>query len=247
MNENPVDTAVTVYDEFSGTRLDSSKWYFLEMPAPDGSMWRCEEPKALTELANGRCTLTVKQFERSHDGVQILDNPKHLLLSTTSFEIPDEGARRFSVDFSAQGLNGDRHDYRDAFAAFNVLDMTSGLVFDIALSGEHAYAIHEQLPISPKARHFTHIVENPLAGIRPVAGKPMRCEIDFDKSQQLVRWRVDGVEIFHVKGVAIPDRVQLGFGLFTLHPIHEGRSRSLKGQGLTASWGRFTISTPTRS
>ncbi|WP_160174438.1 DUF6081 family protein [Archangium violaceum] len=44
------------------------------------------------------------------------------------------------------------------------------------------------------------------------------------------------------EGTAIPERVQLGFGLFTLHPIHEGRSRSLKGQGLKASWGRFEIS-----
>lgn len=230
------------YDDFSGAEMNPTKWAFLDMPTPDGTSWRCQEPKAKTTLVDSTCTITVKRFERSHDVVQLMDNPKHLLLSTASFAIPAKGARRFEVDMAATGIKADRHDYRDGFAGVNVLDMASGVVFNIATSGGHVYAIHEQLPISPTVTPFIHMIENPMAGVHPQPGVSMRYEIELDRAQKLARWRVNGKEIFRAHGVTIPSSVRMGFGLFTLHPIAEGRSSSLKGQGLTASWSRFTVS-----
>jgi hypothetical protein len=39
----------------------------------------------------------------------------------------------------------------------------------------------------------------------------------------------------------IPERAQIGFGIWTMLPDRDGRSRSLDGQGLTARWRRFRV------
>jgi hypothetical protein len=43
------------------------------------------------------------------------------------------------------------------------------------------------------------------------------------------------------QGTVIPDRVRLGFGIWTMLPIRDGRSRSLQGQGMHARWRRFRV------
>ena len=39
----------------------------------------------------------------------------------------------------------------------------------------------------------------------------------------------------------IPERAHLGFGIWTMLPIRDGRSRSLDGQGMAARWRRFRV------
>jgi hypothetical protein len=42
-------------------------------------------------------------------------------------------------------------------------------------------------------------------------------------------------------GTLIPERGQIGFGIWTMLPIRDGRSRSLDGQGMDARWRRFRV------
>jgi hypothetical protein len=42
-------------------------------------------------------------------------------------------------------------------------------------------------------------------------------------------------------GTFIPQRVGIGFGIWTIVPIRDGRSRSLDGQGIIARWRRFRL------
>jgi hypothetical protein len=39
----------------------------------------------------------------------------------------------------------------------------------------------------------------------------------------------------------IPERARIGFGIWTMLPIRDGRSRSLDGQGMSARWRRFRV------
>jgi hypothetical protein len=39
----------------------------------------------------------------------------------------------------------------------------------------------------------------------------------------------------------IPERARIGFGIWTMLPDREGRSRSLDGQGLSARWRGFRV------
>jgi hypothetical protein len=99
-----------IYDDFTGPGLDMSRWFHLEYPpGPDGTSWRCAEPAARTEVGNGTLAVHVERFERAHDHVQIMDNPKHLLLSTESFAVP--GGRMCEL-LDRDG--GERHQRRDA-------------------------------------------------------------------------------------------------------------------------------------
>jgi hypothetical protein len=233
-----------VYDDFTGPELDPTRWAYLEFPpGPDGTSWRCEEPSARTTTGDGLLTIHVERFERAHDQVQIMDNPKHLLLSTEPFAVPASSCLTVSAELGAAGIRTAPRDYRDGVASLNVLDLASGWVFDLCASGDAMFAIHERLPVPGVARPFTHVVEHPLAGLAIGPGRRHHCEVRLDAGQRTVDWRVDGVTVFDVRAVDIPERVTIGLGLITLHPIVDGVSTSLRGQGIAASFGAVAVGT----
>ncbi len=69
------------------------------------------------------------------------------------------------------------------------------------------------------------------------------CEITLDRSRSTAVWHVDGHRLYEARGTVIPERASIGFGIWTMLPIRDGRSRSLDGQGLSARWRRFRHST----
>lgn len=230
------------YDDFSGPQLDAGKWMYLEYRMPDGSSWRCAEPGAVTSVADGALSVSVDRFRLEHDGIQIMDNPKHLLLSTKSFSLPRSGLITFSADMAVSCRGNDLHDYRDGVAAFNVLDMESGWVFDVAANNDHMWAIHEMLPVpSAAAAPFTHVVEDPFAGLTMRPGRPHRCQVVIDTGAGSVTWLVDDKPIHHVASAHLPRQVRVGLGMFTLRPIVFGKSQSLRGQGMSAWWSNLTV------
>jgi hypothetical protein len=66
-------------------------------------------------------------------------------------------------------------------------------------------------------------------------------EIKLDRSKSTVAWHVDGRSVYETHGTLIPERVRIGFGIWTMLPIREGRSRSLGGQGMSARCRRFRV------
>lgn len=230
------------YDDFAGPELNPDRWTYLEYPMPEGPPWRCQEPGAKQRISDGTLTVEVDRFEQAHDQVQIIDNPKHLLLSTQAFAVPETGVTTFSVDMAASNINGDPHDYRDGVAAFNVLDLANGWVFDVAASSNHVYAIYEMLPVpGAAAEPFTYMVNQPFAPIPVGAGKTHVCNVVLDAERSFVTWTVDGARVFQASGVAVPREVRIGLGMFTLHPIQDGSSTSLRGQGMAASWSNLSV------
>jgi len=47
--------------------------------------------------------------------------------------------------------------------------------------------------------------------------------------------------VYEAHGTLIPERAQIGFGIWTMLLIRTGRSRSLDGQGMSARWRRFRV------
>lgn len=230
-----------VYDDFSGPDLDTTRWLFLEYPpGPDGTSWKCEEPNARTDVGDGTLGIRVERFERAHDQVAIMDNPKHLLLSTEGFPVPAGGVATFSVDMAVTSINATPRDYRDAFASMNVLDMTSGWVFDACATSDTVFSIYERLPMPGVEHPFTYVAEHPLSGIVTAPGLPHRYSVTLDAHRGTAEWRIDGTLVHHVRG-EIPTQVNVGLGLFTLHPIRNGKSQSLRGQGIAASFGPISV------
>jgi hypothetical protein len=79
------------------------------------------------------------------------------------------------------------------------------------------------------------MIENPY-GPKPSPGQALTAAISFDTVAKTVTWLADGEAITQVHAGQLPTEIQLGLGLFTLWPIADGRSRSLRGQGIAASW-----------
>jgi hypothetical protein len=231
-----------IYDPFSGPELDMSRWQFLEYPpGPDGTSWRCEEPGARTTVGGGKLDIHIERFERANDHMSIMDNPKHLLLSTEAFSVPAGGVATFSMDLAVTSLNASPRDYRDGFASMNVLDMASGWVFDACATSDTIFSIYERLPMPGVEHPFSYVVEHPLSGVTPAPGVPHTYTVTLDAGRGTAEWRVDGTLIYHILGVEIPASVNIGLGLLTLHPIVDGKSRSLRGQGLSASFGPISV------
>lgn len=236
-------TSPTIYDDFASPEPDYSRWYFLEYPpGDDGVSWRCEEPGARTRVGDGTFDIHIERFERAHDQVAIMDNPKHLLLSTRAFALPASGPATFTMELAVTNINAATRDYRDGFASMNVLDMRSGWVFDACTTGDSLFSIYERLPMPGVANPFTYVIEAPLSGVATKQGQSHAHSVTLDAGRGLAQWHVDGTLVYQVHGVEIPTQVNIGFGIFTLHPLHDGRSTSLRGQGLSASFGPVSVS-----
>lgn len=224
-----------VYDEFGGSALDTSKWEFLQFPLPDGGSYICSEASASTETSDGVLRVAIESFQNSHF-VQPMDNSKHLLLSTADFHIPNTGVTQFYGELSCLNINAAPRDYRDGFASLVVVDMASGSVFDLCATSDSVFAIQERLPLPGVDKPCTWVIEDPLAAVAVGPERFYSCRITIDADARSVIWQVDGVTLFEATVEALPDRVKLGLGIFTLRPVADGASRSLRGQGLAAAW-----------
>ena len=233
-----------VYDSFEGPDLDPERWAVLPVFLPDGSVLPAAEPSAVTVVRDGTLSVTVERFERSHGTHQQADNTKHILVSTQQFALPARGFATFAVRQAVTRLGPRRpDDLMFALAGFNVIDPEQGLVFDILSNGVEVVAIQEQLAGVPRPAgpEYTHLVREPFAPVSVAPGVTQDCRIEFDSRTSSVRWLVDGVQIYRVAGVPFPERVVLGLGLLSGVPVRDGRSASLIGQGISATWSEPSV------
>jgi hypothetical protein len=200
------------YDELSGPDLDAARWSPARLPLPTGG-------------------------EHSP-----LDSPKYLVFSTREFELPPDRPATFAVDLAVENIGGDPGDYRRGMAAFQVFDFdVSKRVFSVFGTSTRVFALDEQLGAWGAGEPFYHVVESPYEDFDDDFTRLRACEITLDRSRSTATWRVDGRAVYETHGTVIPERVQIGFGIWTMLPIRDGRSRSLGGQGMNARWRRFRV------
>ncbi|GAA1094979.1 DUF6081 family protein [Tsukamurella spumae] len=231
------DSVTSLSDTLGGPDLDAA-WHFLEYPMGEGAPpWVCREPDARVEVGGGACRVSVDRFALTHP-VQPIDNCKFVALTQQRFEVPETGTITVSAGLSAAGI-GASGDYRDGFAALVVLDLATGLVFDIGATGDQVLAIHEKLPMGEGP--FTRVVDAPLAGIETGSDVVHRCAITLDRSAGSATWEVDGVRLFDAHAIAIPEGFVVGMGIFTLRPTHDAPGASIRGQGMRAAWSDIAV------
>jgi Family of unknown function (DUF6081) len=114
-------------------------------------------------------------------------------------------------------------------------------VFAACGTSTRVLALHEQLGSWGADEPFYHVVESPYEEFDDDFSRLRACEVALDRSESTAAWRVDGHKVYETLGTFIPDRVRIGFGIWTMLPIRNGRGRSLDGQGITARWRRFRV------
>jgi hypothetical protein len=232
------------YDELGGPDLDAARWTPARLPLPTGDEHIALDPDAELAVGEGEVRVTIPRFSLSHDSFQSADSAKHLTFSTRGFELPPDRPATFAVDLAVKNIGGDPADYRRGMAAFHVFDLdVSKRVFAVVGTSTRVFAMHEQLGLGRDGagEPFYHVVESPYEDFDDDFTRLRACEITLDRMKSTAAWRVDGRTVYEAHGTLIPEHARIGFGIWTMLPIRNGRSRSLDRQGLNARWRRFRV------
>ena len=230
------------YDELRGPDLDAARWRPARLPLPTGGERVPLDPNAELAVGEGEVRVTIPRFSLAHDRFQAVDSAKYLISSTRQFQLPPDRPATFAVDMAVTNLGGDPGDYRQAMAAFQVFDLeVSTRVFSVCGTSTRVLALDEQLGPWRAGEPFIYLVESPYADFDDDFTRLRACEVILDRSGSAAAWRVDGRTVYQTRGTFIPEAVRIGFGIWTMLAIRDGRSRSLEGQGMTGRWRRFRV------
>jgi hypothetical protein len=223
------------YDELGGPDLDAARWRPLRLPLPTGGEHIPLDPNAELAVGEGEVRVTIPRFSLAHSA-------KYLIFSTRQFELSPDRPATFAVDLAVENIGGEPGDYRRGMAAFHVFDLVSKRVFAAIGTSTRVFAMHEQVGLGAGGggEPFYHVVESPYEDFDDEFTRLRTCEITLDRSASTAAWRVDGRKVYEAH-TFIPERAGIGFGIWTMLPDRDGRSRSLDGQGMTARWGRFRV------
>jgi hypothetical protein len=230
------------YDELRRPDLDAARWSPARLPLPTGGEHIPLDPNAELTVGEGEVQVTIPRFSVSDDTFQPADSAKYLIFSTGQFELPPNRPATFAVDLAVENIGGDPGDFRRGMAAFHAFDFeVSKRVFAVCGTSTRVFALHEQLGFGGTGEPFYHVVESPYEDFDDDFARLRRCEVTLDRSRSKAVWQVDGRTVYEAHGTFIPERVRIGFGIWTMLPIRDGRSRSLDGQGMNARWRRFQV------
>jgi hypothetical protein len=231
------------YDELRGPDLDAARWRPARLPLPTGDEHIPLDPNAELAVGNGEVRVRIPRFSLSHDTFQAADSPKYLIVSTGQFQLPQDRPATFAVDLAVENIGGEAGDFRRGMAAFQVGDEVSRRVFSVIGTSTRVFALDEQLGLGGggAGEPFIYVVESPYEDFDDDFTRLRACEVTLERSSSTAAWRVDGHTVYQTHGTVIPDRVGIGFGIWTMLPLRDGRSRSLDGQGLHARWRRFRV------
>jgi Family of unknown function (DUF6081) len=232
------------YDDFDGPDLDAARWEPLRLPLPTGEEHIPVDPNAEAAAGHGEVRVTIPRFSLSHDKFQSVDSVKYLMSSTDQFELPQDQPATFAAELAVENIAGDPTDSRWGLAAFQVFDLeASKRVFSVCGTSMRVLAMHEHLPLGGggPGEPFVYVVESPYEDFDDDFTRYRSCEITLDRAESSASWRVDGHTLYEVHAILIPERVHIGFGIYTQLPIRDGRSRSLQGQGMSARWRGFRV------
>ena len=224
------------YDELGGPDLDAERWSPARLPLPTGSVHIPLDPNAELTVGEGEVRVAIPRFSLTHSA-------KYLIFSTRRFELQSDRPATFAVDLAVENIDGDPEDYRRGIAAFHVFDLAvSKRVFAVCGTSTRVLALHEQLGLGGgEGEPFYHVVESPYEDFDDDFTRLRACEVMLDRSRSTATWRVDGHTVYEAHGTLIPERVAIGFGIWTMLPIRDGRSRSLDGQGMNGRWRWFRV------
>jgi hypothetical protein len=235
-------SATIKIDIAQGNLLNDKSWQIAGIPLGNGKYFMYEDSNAKIALGENEITIDIPKFTHAHGQVQIFDNPKQLYLTKDGFQPGPEGIAAFSCKMKASIKGGNLNDFRDGFCAFNVLDFSTGMVFDIVSNGTQVWVIYERLLIPgliEENQAFTKVINIDY----PTSPRDfLDCLIVYNQKNNHAGFYIGGRLIYEANN--IPVRIEnlfVGFGLITLHPIIDGKSVSCKGQGGTGTWGDFLV------
>jgi hypothetical protein len=240
------DDGLRTYDDFGTPAINPDKWVTAKLPLGEGKVWEYFDPNTKVRTGDGRCEITVNPFSRSHDSIQIADNPKTLFACAEPLELKGAQVLTLSAEVGAASHGTNIHDIWDGFITLNLFDFESGIVLDFLMNGQLVYALYERLylpGLTDQSTAFTREANLPVDS-RP--GRMHHCTFIYDRGRDTAEWRLEGELAYRVAKLPVKvNRFALGMGLMTLKPIsaplpyYFRKSTSNHGQGITGIWSNI--------
>lgn len=239
---------LSLFDEFKTAELDPQKWVKAQLPLGDGTFWEYYDPNTKITTGNGRCEITINPFSRSHDSIQIADNPKTLFATAQPLAVGEDETLAVSARIGAETFHATKSDIFDAFITLNLFDFESGIVIDFLLNGHLIYALYERL-------YIPGYIEEGEAFVRearlPVQAKPRElydCSMTYNRKTDVAEWFVGGELMYRAPNIPVKvNQFMMGMGLMTLKPISAAfpyyfpKSTSNHGQGIAGIWSDMRV------
>ena len=237
----------TVLGGFADILKPDGPWMQAGFQTPDG-FWEYREPDAMVLVQNDRLRVAAVPYTRSHDGVQILDNAKHMYFSRERIDVPDDGEISVETEIKAEIVNGVPDDLYDGFVSLNLLDFTTGLAIDFFVCNEKFATVYARLPFpgvsldgdTPgKPKTFALFKELPLPD---GPQRAHRYRIVYSKAEDTFSWYVNDELVNRETEVPVKmDGFLCALGLMSEKEIEHGKSVSLHGQGAIGEWSPLVI------
>lgn len=236
------------YGDFAELLNPGSRWYQAGFPQPDGEMWMYREPDAIVLVKEGRLSVAVPKLTRAHDGVQILDNAKHMYWSTEQLTVPDGGAIEIETEIRATLLHGDPDNLYDGFVSLNLLEFGQAMAVNVFVSETQFTPVYARLPFpgtpppeEGEPRYFCIFNEMQLPkGPR----ERHRYTVRYSQATDEITWLVNGEEMARQRDVPVKLRAfTAALGIMTELDIDRaaGRSVSCHGQGVAGEWSPLEV------
>ena len=200
-------------------KLNEQTWTISGVPLGNGNFWMYYDKNTRISFGDNSVKLDIRPFSLSHDQVQIFDNPKMLYLTRSGFAPGPQGKIGFSCRMTGHIVNGDTSDYRDGFAAFNVLDFATGMVFDMVTNGHKIWAIYERLfvpGVTTPDQAFTNMIPVKVA---TTPDNPLECAIEYDRNDDTAKYYLNRELVYQAENLSV--------------------KIDCKGQGGIGSWSDF--------
>lgn len=235
------------FGDFAQILSTSPPWIAATFPLPDGTIWEMREPEAVTIVKNGILWVAVPRLSRFHDTQQILDNAKHILFSTRTFEVPHEGGISFDISMRTRRNEAIDGDLYDGYGSFLCLDFRNGVALDFFLAEETAASVFARLPFpgldlaDAKPMKYWALFEERALESTSDGFHRFRLVIEPETG---ISWWADGVQIASKPSPSFAlGPFMLGLGIMTEKDLSAEGSVSLHGQGVLAEWSPIAVST----
>ena len=242
------DDDLRTYDDFRTPAINPEKWVTAKLPLGDGKVWEYFDPNTAIRTGDGRCEITVNPFSRSHDSIQIADNPKTLFACREPLDLAGAQVLTLSANVGAESHGTNVHDIWDGFVTLNLFDFESGIVLDFLLNGRRVYALYERLFMPGLTDEDTAFTREANLTVHSRPRQMHRCAFVYDRSRDTAEWLLDGELAYRVAKIPVKvNRFSLGMGLMTLKPIaaplpyYFPKSTSNHGQGITGIWSNIRL------
>lgn len=241
------DTRTEEYGDYADLLGENSDWRTGTFPLSKGKAWQMREPDAVAIVRNGNLQISVAPLTRFHDQDQILDNAKHILFSTRTFQVPSGGAISFEVSMRVRRAGANANDLYDGYGSLLCLDFSSGTAIDWFLAEDICAPAFARLPFPgldlEAAEPFKYWAIFRETKLKSTADGFHRLKIEITSGQSITWW-ADGHQVTREKSPSYAlGELVLGLGIMTEKDIGPEGSTSLHGQVVQAEWSPIEITT----